>query len=303
MIVIDPLDSAIFTQLMAAYEALRKPEDPDIDPSLHEDIFSEVQRTDAWVVHEVHWHGFVVLIRDNSGLLLSPYFFGSIPMIEAGYEVLLDPLMEKVLLQFEQLPCHRLYTIISEQARSAEKERVLKIYGIDFDYEYVEMQLKLELTPIKLIVPDRVQLKHVSAYALDELRHCFDEAFASSDVKYYYNMSLEERKNFFEQVYLPGVYEHPCSLAIETEGHLVGFCLIMTYHGQAYITSMCISEPYRCAGFGRYLLGAIIEEAKTQGYTTIGLGTEVQMKAYKLYSAYGFEKVASKKYYLLKKNG
>ena len=303
MIVINLLNKELFLQVMAAYDGLKKPEDPVINPDLYEDIYQEIQGSDGWVVYEENWHGFVVLLRSEEGLLLSPYFFGSIPMVEEGYEVLMDVLMEEVLLKFEEINCQRLYTVIKEQADSYIKGDFLGRYGIEFDYEYVEMQLILEASSADIAVPEEVEVKQVSHYPKESLKKCFDQAFASSDVKYYFNLSNEGRANFFDQVSLPGVMEHPCSLALENNGLLVGYAFIMTYHGQPYITSMCISEDYRGRGLGRYLINRISQEAIRQGYKTVSLGTELQMKAYSLYQSHGFKPVSSKRYYLRMKDG
>jgi len=68
--------------------------------------------------------------------------------------------------------------------------------------------------------------------------------------------------------------------------------------GEAHILNLCVSEPYRCRGVGRRLLGALVERAAAAGMAEAFLEVRPSnTAAIRLYQALGFEQVGMRRGY------
>jgi ribosomal-protein-alanine N-acetyltransferase len=68
--------------------------------------------------------------------------------------------------------------------------------------------------------------------------------------------------------------------------------------GEAHILNLCVSEPYRCRGVGRRLLGSLIERAAAAGMADAFLEVRpTNTAAIRLYLALGFEQAGMRRGY------
>jgi ribosomal-protein-alanine N-acetyltransferase len=68
--------------------------------------------------------------------------------------------------------------------------------------------------------------------------------------------------------------------------------------GEAHILNLCVSEPYRCRGVGRRLLGSLIERAAAAGMADAFLEVRPSnTAAIRLYLALGFEQAGMRRGY------
>jgi len=68
--------------------------------------------------------------------------------------------------------------------------------------------------------------------------------------------------------------------------------------GEAHILNLCVSEPWRCRGIGRRLLGVLIERAAAAGMAEAFLEVRPSnTAAIRLYQSLGFEQVGMRRGY------
>ncbi len=298
MVVVSALNEVVYKQLIDAYERLKKKGALEIDSHLYKDLYGEFDRNDVWILHDNQWEGFLILLRSGDGIVLNPYFFTGVPLVGPGLESLRDQLMEKALELFETIDCNRIYVSALKDELLPEDIALLIDHGIVFDYTYVDMRCQLPNKVKKPKKPEGILLRRVMDYSNEALKICFDEIYKKSDVAYYHNLSDKEKCNFYEDVCFEGVFDHLCSIALEVEGELAGYVLVFDYGKQPYIANMCMRTAYRNKGYGSYMLKVLKFLASEKGYTSIGLGTELKMRAFKLYLAHGFEVDRQRDYYV-----
>jgi ribosomal-protein-alanine N-acetyltransferase len=113
-------------------------------------------------------------------------------------------------------------------------------------------------------------------------------------------------------------YQFPWSEGIFRDCLRVGYvCRVVTVNrqamaygvmsfgaGEAHILNLCVSEPFRCRGVGRRLLGALIERAVAAGMADAFLEVRPSnTAAIRLYLALGFEQVGMRRGYYQAANG
>ena len=113
-------------------------------------------------------------------------------------------------------------------------------------------------------------------------------------------------------------YQFPWSEGIFRDCLRVGYvCRVLTVNrqimaygvmslgaGEAHILNLCVSEPYRCRGVGRRLLGSLIERAVAAGMADAFLEVRPSnTAAIRLYLSLGFEQVGMRRGYYQAANG
>ncbi len=77
-------------------------------------------------------------------------------------------------------------------------------------------------------------------------------------------------------------------------GRIVGIACLEPWDDKGWLSKLFVDPEARGRGVGRLLLGAIVDEARAQGMTEIGLTTRaVFASAIRLYEAFGFERAAA----------
>lgn len=125
----------------------------------------------------------------------------------------------------------------------------------------------------------------------DDLFPIFTECFDTGDAAFYHNLTESERETYYnEQLGFPDVLSHPASQLIYYEDQLIGFALCMDYlKNNIHISCMCVLPDFQAKGIGKLMLEHIESWCIQNSIDSITLGTESKMRAYKLYSNYGFK--------------
>jgi len=159
-------------------------------------------------------------------------------------------------------------------------------------FVYVDMACSLEhrLPDDKLFREDLI-VKPVDALEREALYACYSEAFSSGDAKFYQYQSEEQKQRYFnEGLGFPEALSHPASFAYIYQGEVIGFALVLSGSETSYhVSCMCIAPEFQGQGLGKAMLNRIKNLALENGCTSITLGTEPEMKAYRLYKENGFE--------------
>ncbi|HUK02169.1 MAG TPA: ribosomal protein S18-alanine N-acetyltransferase [Steroidobacteraceae bacterium] len=85
---------------------------------------------------------------------------------------------------------------------------------------------------------------------------------------------------------------------IVLDGELIGYGVMSAGAGEAHILNLCIHEAKRCQGFGRALLGYLLDRAAAAGMHEAYLEVRPSNSgAIRLYRALGFEQVGTRRGY------
>lgn len=93
-------------------------------------------------------------------------------------------------------------------------------------------------------------------------------------------------------------------LAGEVDGVLAGYCVMSSGAGEAHILNLCVASEFQRRGLGRFLLTAMMDEART--FEVENLFLEVRPSNYPaimLYEQLGFNEVGIRKDYYPAKDG
>lgn len=88
------------------------------------------------------------------------------------------------------------------------------------------------------------------------------------------------------------------SMVAEYRGEVVGYAIMSIAAGEAHLLNLCVAPALRRNGYGRRLLGLVIEQALRYGAERILLEVRPSNEAaLALYASEGFEKVGLRKRY------
>ena len=86
------------------------------------------------------------------------------------------------------------------------------------------------------------------------------------------------------------------------DGQMVGFSTALPYgEANCHINCLCIHPDHMGQGLGKLLLQLIKVQTQQQGYETITLGTDVNMRTFFLYRKHGFEVTSASTVYRWRK--
>jgi GNAT superfamily N-acetyltransferase len=124
----------------------------------------------------------------------------------------------------------------------------------------------------------------------EDLFPIFLECFETGDAQFYHSLSEEDKITFFnEQLGFPECITHPASQLVYYDNQLIGFALCMDYlRNNIHISCMCVLPDFQKKGIGKLILEHIESWCKLHNISSITLGTEKEMNAFKLYSNFGF---------------
>ncbi len=155
---------------------------------------------------------------------------------------------------------------------------------------YVEMICDLKQCPVKnLNVPPDVVIKPLADADPEEIYRCYVAAFSKGDAQFFFRQTEAEKRDFFNTLGRESAIQEDASHILMQGSRLMGFAYVLPY-GEAnyHISCMCIHPDFQGRGLGKLSLKFIQKNAAKQGYKTITLGTETEMRAFKLYQKYGF---------------
>jgi len=97
---------------------------------------------------------------------------------------------------------------------------------------------------------------------------------------------------------LPALMQPYHFYVIEQDHQAVAYGIVQIALNEANILTLGVAEPYRKRGFGRQVLQALMDVAKTEQCESVFLEVaENNLPAIKLYQRFGFEKVGMRKGY------
>lgn len=162
------------------------------------------------------------------------------------------------------------------------------VYNLGMNY--VEMICDLEQYPVKdLNVPPGIEIKPLADADLEEIYRCYVAAFSKGDAQFFFSQTEAEKRDFFDSLGRERAIHEEASHSLVQDSRLVGFAYVLPYReANCHISCMCIYPDFQGQGLGKLSLQVIQKRATEQGYKTITLGTEVEMRAFKLYQKYGF---------------
>lgn len=158
-------------------------------------------------------------------------------------------------------------------------------------FEYVEMKfdlLNFNNVPHNI---DMVCFKKLTSHNKEQCLDIYLNTFSASDAEFFKQQNHQEQLNYFEnELGLPDAYKYAESIIVEYDGKPIGFSMGIDYgQNNFHISCMCISPSYQGMGIGKLLLNHIAFASSSRGIKSISLGTEKNMKAYSLYSKFGFK--------------
>lgn len=90
----------------------------------------------------------------------------------------------------------------------------------------------------------------------------------------------------------------------EVDGTLAGYCIMSSGAGEAHILNLCVANEFQRRGLGKYLLTAMLDEARASDTENVFL--EVRPSNYPaitLYEQLGFNQIGTRKDYYPAKHG
>jgi len=155
---------------------------------------------------------------------------------------------------------------------------------------YVEMICNLEGKVSDEGISSEILEKPISEISVEDLYKCYTAAFDAGDAKFYELQDQEEKRRYFDQeLGFPEILGNPASFIYLVDDKLIGFSFVMPYLEDNYhISCMCLLPEYQGQGLGLAMLNRIKKVAHKNGCKTLTLGTEPEMKAYRLYKDHGF---------------
>lgn len=158
-------------------------------------------------------------------------------------------------------------------------------------FKYVDMVCKLDRKYSDDSMPvEGVFCEPVRHFDMDRLYVCYSQAFSQGDAQFYKRQDEVARRQFFDEALgFPYVLENPASFVISMGDDVIGFTLVLATSEVNYnISCMCVLPAYQGKGLGKAMLNRIKNIALENGCRSLTLGTEPQMKAYRLYVVHGF---------------
>lgn len=160
----------------------------------------------------------------------------------------------------------------------------------EFKLKYVEMICNIELINIPYVgLKNGYSFKRVSEFDEEEIYKCYLNAFSEGDARFFAYQGEQEKREYFNSLSEPDVLYEDSSIVLMFKNQIIGFSYVLKFEEENHhISCMCILPEFQGNGLGKYLLFYIMNKVYDDNAKTITLGTETDMKAFKLYEKYGF---------------
>lgn len=167
---------------------------------------------------------------------------------------------------------------------------LFRTLGFTTKLKYVEMVYDINSREIpELIIPKEISMKLLNHVEEIAIYLCYIASFESGDAKFFSYQTNNERLEYFQTLYEPGILNKEASIALMKDNMLIGFSYVLEFEDNSrHISCMCIHPDFQNTGLGKLLLFKIINVASKQGAKYITLGTETEMRAFHLYRNNGF---------------
>jgi ribosomal protein S18 acetylase RimI-like enzyme len=155
---------------------------------------------------------------------------------------------------------------------------------------YVEMVCDLlQLPTSDVVVPSELSVKPLADADVEEIYQCYVAAFSVGDAQFFYSQNETQKREFFDTLGRERALPEAASHILVQSSRLVSFAYVLPHgEGNCHISCMCVHPDFQGRGLGKLSLQIIQKRAAAQGYKTITLGTETEMRAFQLYRKYGF---------------
>ena len=147
----------------------------------------------------------------------------------------------------------------------------------------------LEDYPI-FTVPEKFQMHPLLSVDDNELFKCHDAAFSTSEAREYYDLSKDEKKQHFTNLYDRSQnINSEASIVLKNDNNLVGILLVVSRDSEEHITVLAVHPHFRGRGLAKAMLSASLKELREQGIQNLSIGVDiVNTPAIQLYQKYGF---------------
>lgn len=155
---------------------------------------------------------------------------------------------------------------------------------------YVEMVCDLSQVVVgETAVPPHLTVKPLADANVADIYRCYVAAFSEGDAAFFFSQNESEKRAFFDTLGRERALPENASHILRHGTRLVGFAYVLPHGAEnCHISCMCVHPAYQGQGLGKLILQIIQKRASAQGYKTITLGTETEMRAFQLYRKYGF---------------
>ncbi len=161
--------------------------------------------------------------------------------------------------------------------------------------DYVDKKYMIHGQRVYQEIPANIQIGQIGSIELKELNSMYTRCFETGDAQFFRQQTAEEVQMFFDnELGLPDVMSGRGSHILLCNGELIGFLFALPYgDANLHISCMCVKLEEQSKGYGKLMLEYVERVAKGEGYQSLTLGTEKDMRAYRLYESYGFKVVSS----------
>ena len=223
---------------------------------------------------------------------------GGHPVIDKGYNA--DEILSRLLKAAKDTAIKQGFSSIEIMVpwdlaapKEIHAEYIAKYSSDKFEFKlkYVEMICNLELIDIPYAdLKNGFSVKRVSEIDTEEIYRCYLNAFSGGDARFFRYQGEQEKREYFDSLSEPDVLCEDSSIALMLNNQIIGFSYVLKFEEENHhISCMCVLPEFQGKGLGKYLLFYIMNKASDDNVKTISLGTETDMKAYKLYERYGFD--------------
>jgi len=300
---ISKINEETYGQIMETYASVCPEFVANLEAVAVEEIYRVLTKKSQIVIHDSLWNGFLILFQKDERATINPWIFSGIPVTAEANVELKNELLRTTL---QYCKSNGIKSLISVQNHNTLKDHNLFVdSGFIYDYDYCDMELELNKVDLdarirhQKTLSTHTEIKNINDTSLAEIKQVYHQSFQASDAKFYQEQTMEEKVDFFNFLGYFKALDEPCSICVYDDDQLVGFTFLIESDedDSRHISCMCVSPEYFGRGFGALMLDDIIINLKKQQVKKIILGTETQMKAFKLYQSRGFMVTGTSSYY------
>ncbi len=150
---------------------------------------------------------------------------------------------------------------------------------------------------VSKITPSNTEYKirPMTDYENDKIFECYHDTFTTSDARWIYDMTKEQRRQEFDKIFdRSRNINQEASFVIESDRKIVGFILLVTRSDEEeHLEFMGVHPKYRLRGLAKNLLAESIKVLLSQNAQTLTLGVDpMNVPAVQLYEQFGFKLIS-----------